>query len=786
MIEVLFDTTFITGSRIQVQTTGCNISAARTLTVNTNSQSAPAAVIGTTGVCSQITDGTSVNYSTASVANVNAYMWSVPVGATLVSGQGDTSIQVVFDSTFTGGNISVQTSTWCGMSLPRNLNVSKLSPVAPRLISGTSSIFNCSPLSNTEYTYTAIGANRADVYNWSVPANMSVTARLDDSTLKVMVDTSFTQGTIAVTCSNACGVSAARTISVTKKLPSLPNSIAGTTNVCNAINNGTVTYTTQSVENAVSYLWTVPTGATIVSGQGDTSLVVRFDSTFNSGAIKIQTIGNCGANPFQRSLTLSSGNVSMPASISGPNSSCAFYNNDSVATYSIAAVTGATGYVWTLPANARLISGQGTTSITVKFDSGYVSSSIKVKAINNCSSSNERSLTVGTSSPTAPGTITGSTNACIYINDAFTPYSIRKVAGATGYIWTVPAGVEIVSHPGGTGANDTVIVVNYSTDFVFGTSIQVRSVGCGISSARSLVIRGSVSTIPGAITGPTNACEFEVSPNRPDGVIATYTIRKVSSASFYTWEVPSGAEIISHPGGTDENDTIILVKFEDEFNSGQIKVRSHNSCGNSSFRTLSVITRQASTPGVITATQTGICPNRVYRYSIASMPTYATSIQWTVPDQATILSQSGLTITVAYPSTTIGGAVTVKGINNCSIGSARSLTVRLNACPVSFTGGGTGGTQIKGSVELEEVQPTRAIKADVYPNPTTSTFKIRLNSSSSSAVFIRLYDMQGRMLIQKNTKANEMHQIGQELRAGSYIMEIIQDDQKLNQKLIKF
>jgi hypothetical protein len=409
-----------------------------------------------------------------------------------------------------------------------------------------------------------------------------------------------------------------------------------------------------------------------------------------------------------------------------------------------------------------------------------------VKAINNCSSSNERTLTVSTSSPTAPGTITGSTNACIYINDAFAPYSIRKVAGATNYIWTVPAGAEIVSHPGGTGANDTIIIVNFSTDFVFGTSIQVRSVGCGISSARSLTIRGSVSTTPGAITGPTNACEFEESPNRPDGVIATYTIRKVSSASFYTWEVPSGAEIISHPGGTDENDTIILVKFEDEFNSGQIKVRSHNSCGNSSFRTLSIITRQASTPGTITATEMGTCPSRVYRYSIASLPAYATSIQWTVPDQATILSQSGLTITVAYPSTTIGGAVTVKGINNCSIGTARSLTVRLNACPTSFTGGGTGGTQIKGNVEMEEAQPTRAIKADVYPNPTTSTFKVRLNSSSSSAVFIRLYDIQGRMLIQKNIKANEMNQIGQELRAGSYIMEIIQDDQKLNQKLIKF
>jgi hypothetical protein len=787
MIEVRFDTSFVGGSRIQVQTTGCNTSAARTMIVNANVQMTPTAVFGTSGVCSQIIDGTPVAYTTSSMSNVNAYMWNVPEGATLVSGQGDTSVQVVFDSTFIGGSITVQTSTWCGLSLPGSLNVSKLSPVAPRLISGANAIFNCSPLNNTEYTYTAVGANRADVYNWSVPANISVTARLDDSTLKVMVDTSFTQGAISVSCSNACGVSAERTLTITKKLPAVPTSIIGATNVCNAIGNGnTLTYRTQSVANAISYLWTVPAGATIVSGQGDTAITIRLDSSFINGNLRVQSMGYCGVNTFQRSLSLTRATVSAPASISGPNSSCAFYANDSVATYSIAAVSGATGYVWTLPANTRLISGQGTTSIRVKFDSGYVSSAIKVKAVNDCSSSNDRSLTVGTSSPTAPGNITGSTNACIYINDAFTPYSIRKVAGATGYIWTVPAGVEIVSHPGGTGANDTVIVVNFTTDFVFGTSIQVRSVGCGISAARSLVIRGSVSTTPGTITGPTNACEFEVSPNRPNGILATYTIRKVSSASFYTWEVPAGAEIISHPGGTDDNDTIILVKFADEFNSGQIKVRSHNSCGNSSFRTLSIITRQASTPGAITATQTGICPNRVYRYSIASMPAYATSIQWTVPDQATILSQSGLTITVAYPSTTIGGTVTVKGINNCSISSARSLTIRLNACPVSFTGGGTGGTQIKGNVELEEAQPARAIEADVYPNPTTSTFRVRLNSSSSSAVFIRIYDMQGRMLIQKNIKANEIHQIGQELRAGSYILEIIQDDQKLNQKLIKF
>src|SRR6185369_11328332 len=39
------------------------------------------------------------------------------------------------------------------------------------------------------------------------------------------------------------------------------------------------------------------------------------------------------------------------------------------ATYSIAAVSGATSYTWTTPAGATIASGQGTTSVTVSFTS---------------------------------------------------------------------------------------------------------------------------------------------------------------------------------------------------------------------------------------------------------------------------------------------------------------------------------------------------------------------------------------------------------------------------------
>jgi hypothetical protein len=197
-----------------------------------------------------------------------------------------------------------------------------------------------------------------------------------------------------------------------------------------------------------------------------------------------------------------------------------------------------------------------------------------------------------------------------------------------------------------------------------------------------------------------------------------------------------------------------------------------------------VVTKQPTTIANITTTQVGVCPNRVYTYSISALPTYATSVIWTKPELGTIVSQTALSITVSYPSSTISGAVTVKGVNNCSMGTVKSLTIRLNPCPTFFTGG--GGTTIRNAETNEAAQFSTAIKADVYPNPTTSSFHVRLNSNSASMARLRIFDMQGRALIQKNIKANEMDQIGQELKAGSYLLEIIQDNQRINQKLIKF
>jgi hypothetical protein len=73
--------------------------------------------------------------------------------------------------------------------------------------------------------------------------------------------------------------------------------------------------------------------------------------------------------------------VGAPGTISGDDSVCP---GESGLIYSISQVPNATGYTWSVPAGAILVSGQGTNSITVDYPSGATSGSVSVFAFNAC------------------------------------------------------------------------------------------------------------------------------------------------------------------------------------------------------------------------------------------------------------------------------------------------------------------------------------------------------------------------------------------------------------------
>ncbi|MEI6900566.1 MAG: T9SS type A sorting domain-containing protein, partial [Bacteroidota bacterium] len=75
-------------------------------------------------------------------------------------------------------------------------------------------------------------------------------------------------------------------------LPSTAGTISGTASVCKGTTG--VTYSVSSITNATGYVWSLPSGATIATGNNTNSITVDFSSTASSGNITVYGTNGCG------------------------------------------------------------------------------------------------------------------------------------------------------------------------------------------------------------------------------------------------------------------------------------------------------------------------------------------------------------------------------------------------------------------------------------------------------------------------------------------------------------
>ena len=711
-----------------------------------------------------VNDGT---YNASSVTVCNSYTWN----GTTYTASGD------YTYNYFNGNGCASVDT-----LHLTINVK---PVLGS-IQGPTDV--CPNVGQTPVLYTipTVTGAAGNTYSWIVPVGATIVSGQGNDSIYVTIDSTFalTNSRFKVSAVSDFGCASDTSVLVVlKNVPNIPSSITGPTNVCPYINLSTaVSYSCDSVPYATSYLWTMPTGVTLLSGQGTRFITVQFGN-FTTGSIKVNALSNCGTRS-PRALTLTRPVPGIPVSISGPANACTYIGTATQVSYTIAPVANATSYLWTVPAGMNIISGQGTTTLIATFSQGFIASSLKVRAVANCGSSADKTLSIVGATFSAPGPISGPTNACPFVNnnDAVAVYTIRKVANAPAYIWTVPTGATIVSHPGGTGANDTIIQVSFNSNFVFGSSITVQTTGCGTSAPRSIVVGGILPSTPGIIAGPTNVCEFMVSATNPNGNLATYTIRRVTGASSYAWTAPANSSIISHPAGTGDNDTVVLVKFNSDYVTGVLTVRSVNACGNSTLRSLSISKLNPATPGVFDVVQVSACPSRIYTYTMAAMPANTTSVLWTVPAGATIISGQGTaSLTVSYPPTNIGGQVTAQALNNCSSSAVRALNIKLQACPASFAGDGN----IPGKSTIID-QSEGAVS--IAPNPSAGPFNIQLKNfvKAGEQVKIRVMDQKGALVKQVLQTGGASLQLGADLKQGVYFVEIQKGNDRITRRVVRY
>jgi hypothetical protein len=79
-------------------------------------------------------------------------------------------------------------------------------------------------------------------------------------------------------------------------LPAVPGAITGPALICAEANS--VVYSVAPVTNAYGYVWTVPQGSAIVSGQNTNQVTLHFAANATSGNITVYgTNGNCAGQP---------------------------------------------------------------------------------------------------------------------------------------------------------------------------------------------------------------------------------------------------------------------------------------------------------------------------------------------------------------------------------------------------------------------------------------------------------------------------------------------------------
>ena len=311
---------------------------------------AAGAVSGASSVCASA----SSVYSIAAVTGATSYSWTLPAGAT---GSSTTnSITVTFGSTFTGGQICVTPVNQCGTGANACFSVTKIT-AAPIPVS---TVNYPASLCSGQYTISATPVTGATSYTWSSGSTLvSIASGQGTSSIVVNVATGFVSGTISVTANNCVGSSAATSRTLTG-LPTVTSSLTGTLSPCaSTTQNYTTTAGTGTVTTST---WTITTGATITSQSG-LSCTVQFASNWSGGTLTYTATNACGS--ASKSWSLSGGAPVQPGGITGPATSVCKSGGTNSVTYSIAAVSGATSYNWTVPTGMS-ISGSATgTSISV-------------------------------------------------------------------------------------------------------------------------------------------------------------------------------------------------------------------------------------------------------------------------------------------------------------------------------------------------------------------------------------------------------------------------------------
>jgi len=349
------------------------------------------------------------------------------------------------------------------------------------------------------------------------------------------------------------------------------------------------------------------------------------------------------------------------ATITSPLSICA----GNTITYSTE--TGMTGYTWATSAGGAIISGAGTNSIDVLWNTaGAQTVSVSYTNGNACTASIATVRNDTVNALPVP-TISGNTSVCI--NSTENVYTTE--AGMTAYNWNIVGGT-ITS--GGT-ATDNTATITWTASGAESISVNyLNSNGCTASSATVYNVTVSPSPVP-TISGNTLACI-----NSTENVYTTE-----SGMTAYSWSIVGGT-ITS--GGTATDNTATVTWTTAGAQSISVNYSNGNSCTATPATVYNVTINPIPVPTINGSTSA--CINSTG--NVYTTESGMTAYSWSIVG-GTITSGGTATDNTATVTWTTAGAQSISVNysigNNCMSASATVYNVTINPIPVPTITGST-------------------------------------------------------------------------------------------------
>jgi gliding motility-associated-like protein len=412
----------------------------------------------------QLCANTSQITLTGTASNYQSVNWSVQSGPGSIVANSNAALSPVYMSGVSSNEITNKTAIVRLFVNPKpgcpsstavyediTINIQAL-PVIEAGVSGTTCYIAGQPID--AFTITGTTVTNGGTQNWTTSGSGTFT--LGNPVLYNSFSNSCTSDVLTLTVNGvgACGTSSnsdSVTLTVNCSIPNLGpvTSSAGNT-ICQS-NSSTVTYTVPVNSSVVSYNWSVPSGATLVSGQNTNTIIVRYGLGSLSGNVSVFGSNGCG-NGSISTFAVTVNALPTATTISGQQAVC---GGASGIVYTALPIPGATSYSWTLPNGSTVLTVSN--SITINYQSSDVSGNLGV-IVNNACGAGPASVNFPITIVAKPTLSSTLTPAAVCSDTVFNYLPTSSTSGST-YAWTraVQSGIVNPASSGNGNISETLI-----------------------------------------------------------------------------------------------------------------------------------------------------------------------------------------------------------------------------------------------------------------------------------------------------------------------------------------